>query len=238
MRRHFEDWMVRVEMKSKNTVYQYASSIEKISQHYSKKSNELTNIYSISDAEKVEYISNYYKKDGKFSSFGDRGNGTVRNSIATYLRYLQSSKYEDFSTRAPETETVDKSQEVPNFTYERDLKYSLTLDIPTLFPGFKMFGSASEGVEYSVEGKFIDVLLENEANNDLKVIELKSGVANYKAFGQICMYIGLLGKKFPDRKISGVIIAGTIDDSLTYACLTTNLVSYQTYQMKLELNNV
>ena len=93
------------------------------------------------------------------------------------------------------------------------------------------------GIEYSIEGKRIDVLLENISSNELLVIELKASLADYKVFGQISMYIGLLSKKFPDKDIRGVIIAGSIDDSLITACSITEKVSLKTYIMKLELEN-
>lgn len=238
MRQYFEDWMVRNERKSKNTAYQYANSIDKISKHYSENENTPTNIYSITDSKTIQSISNDYAKEGKYSSFGDKGNATIRNAIATYLRCVQNSNVSNFESESTEIQAVEQPEEITNFTYERDLQNSLIVDIPTLFPGYKIFKSIAEGVEYSIEGKIIDVLLENEENGDLKVIELKSGIANFKAFGQISMYLGLLSRKFPNKVISGVIIAGAIDDSLTYACLTSDKVGLMTYQMKLELTNV
>ena len=122
-----------------------------------------------------------------------------------------------------------------NFTYERDLKYSLIMQADQLFPEYKIYGNSSEGVEFLIEGKRIDLLLENIEDGSLLAIEIKSGEADFRVFGQISMYLGLLSKHFPDKKATGIIIAGDINDTLQNACLTTDKISLKTYQMQLTL---
>ncbi len=94
------------------------------------------------------------------------------------------------------------------------------------------------GIEYVIGNRRLDVVLEHIKTSDLLIIELKSGMADYKVFGQISMYIGLLQKEFPDRKINGVVIAGSIDESLRNACETTNRIKIQVYRMNLELEDI
>ena len=69
------------------------------------------------------------------------------------------------------------------------------------------------------------------------IVELKSGVADFKVFGQISMYIGLLQKQFANKSISGVIVAGTIDASLRQACEITDKIELKIYRMSIELEN-
>jgi hypothetical protein len=64
-----------------------------------------------------------------------------------------------------------------------------------------------------------------------------SGVADYRVFGQISMYIGLLQARFPEKEVSGVIVAGAIDPSLLQACAITNRVTTKVYRMSLELDD-
>ena len=130
-------------------------------------------------------------------------------------------------------------QEQPNtnFAYERDLQTTLCAQISELFPGYKIYGFKNEGVEYVIEGRRVDVLLENIETGNLLAVELKSGVADYKVFGQISMYLGLLHDKFPDKAISGVIVAGIIDESLRQACQITDKVNLKIYRMSIELEN-
>lgn len=143
------------------------------------------------------------------------------------------------SQKLTETDMIvsEMFPESHNFTYERDLKNSLVSQASQLFPGYKIFGDHEEGVEFSIEGKRIDLLMESINDSSLLAIELKSGEADYKVFGQISMYLGLLSKKFPNRGIRGVIIAGKINETLQYACLSSNQVFLKTYQMQLALND-
>lgn len=124
-----------------------------------------------------------------------------------------------------------------NFAYERDLQRSVCAQISELFPGYGIFGGNSVGIEYQIDGKRIDILLEKNDGGDLLVVELKSGTADYKVFGQISMYIGLLLAQFPSRIISGVIVAGAIDPSLKHACTTMDRVSLKVYRMSVELDD-
>ena len=78
-------------------------------------------------------------------------------------------------------------------------------------------------------------MLEHIDTKNLLAIELKSGEANFKVFGQISMYIGLLEEKFPQKNVQGMIIAGSIQDSLKQATRITDKVSLNTYRMKIEL---
>jgi len=111
----------------------------------------------------------------------------------------------------------------------------LLLQAEELFPGYKVFGDNEEGKEYNIGGKKIDLLLEHKTENKLLVVELKAGLADSKVFGQISMYIGHLMQKFRDKEISGVIIAGEIDDTLKMAILSNRNIKAMTYKMKLTL---
>jgi len=110
--------------------------------------------------------------------------------------------------------------------------------VSELFPGYRIFGTFNAGIEYSIGGRRIDVLLENIDDGSLLVVELKSGVADYKVFGQISMYMGLLKRQCPDKDISGVIVAAVIDDGLRSACETTGRVTLKVYRMSLELEDI
>ena len=81
-------------------------------------------------------------------------------------------------------------------------------------------------------------LLEHNETEDLLAVELKSGKADFKVFGQISMYLGLLQQKFPNKAITGVIVAGAIDETLKYACLTNDKITLKIYRMSLEFEDV
>ncbi|GHV88814.1 hypothetical protein AGMMS50267_11740 [Spirochaetia bacterium] len=126
---------------------------------------------------------------------------------------------------------------ITNFTYERDLQYSLRDQAEELFAGYKIFGDNDTGVEYSIGGKRIDLLLENESENKLLAIELKADVADYKVFGQISMYLSLLEEQFPGKEITGIVIAGEIDDTLKIAAKRDKSIKLKSYKMALTLSD-
>lgn len=237
---YFENWLIKTENKSNQTAYNYAKAINRISKHYSQKTNQDLNLYSVTDLPKLKTIKELYSTSGKYSEFGHTGNGTNRAAINSLYRFRENTVNFDFQNsvkierderKTDEKEIVENSN---NFSYERDLKNSIVYQISELFPNYQIFGFENEGIEYLIGGKRIDILLE-KTNGDLLVVELKSGIANFKVFGQVSMYLGLLMEKFPDREIKGCIIAGEIDDSLKNASRITKLVELMTYTMKLEL---
>ena len=219
----------------------YPQAINIISQHYSSHTGKYTDIYKITDISILRGIVKDYEQSGRFSEFGYGHHGRYRAAIKKYLEFIEFSNIDLEEVNPPLIENEEDAIGTVNliesvFTYERDLQNSLISDINSLFPDYQIFGSNNEGVEFSIKGKRIDVLLIHNESKDLLAIELKSGSADFKVFGQISMYLGLLKNKFPNKEIRGVIIAGDIDESLVFACKTTDRISLMTYKMKLELS--
>jgi hypothetical protein len=156
----------------------------------------------------------------------------INNYYAVFLEnYNEGGEIEDGIGES----ILEEDKTATYFSYEKDLQNSLLLQAEELFPGYKVFGNNGEGKEYTIGGKRIDLLLEHKTENKLLVVELKAGLADSKVFGQISMYIGPLMQKFCDKEISGVIIAGEIDESLKMAILSNKNIKAMTYKMKLTL---
>ena len=156
MKTEFTNWMVRFENKSQNTAYQYAQSIDKISRHHSEVTKEYYDLYNSSDLLIIKGIAAEYGFGGKYSDFGNYGNGTVRNAIATYVRFLERKNSgkeigkidsDDLELLTTETNQVLAEENLAgiNFTYERDLQSSLILQAEQLFPLYKIYGQNKEG---------------------------------------------------------------------------------------------
>ena len=77
--------------------------------------------------------------------------------------------------------------------------------------------------------------MESSDKKTLLVVELKSGLADYKVFGQISMYLGLLSERFEDKELKGCIIAGEIDKGLKKAAITNQNILLKSYNMKITL---
>lgn len=235
----FKNWLLK--RGNKGAASSYPKAINQISEHYSKQTGEKVDIYKLKDQNKISEIARDYSQSGKFSEFGYEQHGRYRAAMGRYSDFFVESRgedheYEEAQVDEQEVEVVE-SDSSTNFAYEKDLQTALCSHISELFPEYHVFGGLGIGVEYSIGGRRIDVLLEHEKTKDLLVVELKSGEADFKVFGQISMYIGLLNRQFPERNISGVIIAGSIDDSLVQACEITDKVSLKTYRMSIELED-
>jgi hypothetical protein len=235
----FKNWLLR--RGNKGAAMSYPKAINQISEHYSRQTGEQIDIYKIKDQSKISELARDYSQSGKFSEFGYEQHGRYRAAIGRYSDFFVESRGEEHAVEeapVPENESVNSaSDSSTNFAYEKDLQTALCSHISELFPDYHIYGGLGIGVEYSIGGKRIDVLLEHEQNKDLLVVELKSGEADFKVFGQISMYIGLLGRQYPERKIRGVIVAGSIDDGLVQACEITDKVSLKTYRMSIELED-
>ena len=175
-----------------------------------------------------KYIQKYYKID--INRFINGGNEkTIEIPIGN-----EDTEYLEDKEDLEDTDIIDGIAET-NFTYERDLQSALIQQIDKLFPEHTIFGGNNVGREYSIDGKRIDVLLEDKSNNELLVIELKAGLAKKDVFGQIAEYIGKLIKVFPDKKITGIIIAGEIDEGLNDACRPFPNIKTMKYKIELSL---
>ena len=244
MEEQFKAWLINKRLLQTATADNYSSAISKISDHYSRNTGESIDIYAISDQAKISQIAHDYSQSGRFSAFGYEHHGRYRAAISRFAEFFVHRYETDYSElteiQAPSSEkqSGEEPMQTQTLTYERDLQTTLCAQISELFPGYKIFGESNLGVEYSIGGRRIDVLLENLETGDLLAVELKSGAADYKVFGQISMYLGLLKTQFPDKSISGVIVAGAIDDSLRLACEITDKISLKIYRMSVELEDI
>lgn len=239
MEQQFRDWLIK--RGNSGAAQNYPKAIHIISKHYSAETGTPTDIYAITDQHRISEIAHEYSQSGKFSKFGSDQHGRFRAAIGRYAEFFSEPHHDVVTPSGPDTSSADKtppdSLEATNFAYEKDLQRTLCAQVAELFPKHRIFGGTSVGVEYSVGGRRIDVLLEHESSSALLVVELKSGTADFRTFGQVSMYIGLLQAQFPDRTISGIIVAGSIDDSLRQAASTSNRVSLKVYRMSLELDD-
>lgn len=242
MEQQFKNWLIKRGYSETGAANSYPRAIPLISEHYSKETGNKIDIYSFTEQNTISQLAHDYSQSGKFSEFGYEQHSRFRAAISRYSEFFVHKNEivnpEDHDEIIEEGKTNKKPESSQtNFAYERDLQTTLCAQISELFPGYKIFGESNLGVEYSIGGRRIDVLLEHIDSGNLLVVELKSGVADFKVFGQISMYLGLLQKQFENKSISGVIVAGTIDESLRQACEITDKVALKIYRMGLELEN-
>ncbi len=233
-----------------NTIQNRISNCRNVEKHEGDLDQHFIKDYGLSLLQKLSYSKsdeqNNSPAEHKIPINGNMYNGsaTLKQAVNLYMSFKKdnTNDFEDYHKNLlPENDILDEEdldyiESSNNFSYEKDLKKSMVSQISELFPEYKIYGENNEGVEYIIEGKKIDILLEKNDGN-LYAIELKSGTANYKVFGQLSMYLGLLMDRFPEKEIRGCIVAGQIDHTLKSATRTTELITLKTYKMKLELQN-
>lgn len=246
----FTKWLIErgLQRSAKN----YASAINNISKHYSESTGQLINIYQIQDPNVIIEIVNDYKQTGRFSEYGYEHHGRYRAAMNRYAEFfLERSNISDqdntlvkITEEMEDIEVAGKSmtstsnnlnnEEITSIlTYERDLQTSFCMDYFRYFPDYHIFNRKLNGVEYPINGKRIDVLLENKSTKDLLIVELKSGIANFKAFGQLSMYLGMIRERFQDVLVKG--LAAEFDDSIIYAARTNSDIKLMKYKINLSL---
>jgi len=181
-------------------------------------------------------------KNKIFADYDKKASNGIPKAIINnyYIRFLEGYDNDEFNIEPIEDDesSSEENKLITYFSYEKDLQNTLISQADELFPGYKIFGNNGEGIEYNINGKRIDLLLEHTTEKKLLVIELKAGLADYKVFGQISMYIGPLMQRYPDKDISGVIIAGEIDETLKMAILASKTIKTMVYKMSLTLEEV
>ena len=84
----FKNWVEQNEDKAPGTIYSYSKALENISEHYSQHKGLKINIFDVTDPLKLEELIVLYDFNGKFSTFGNKGNRTYINGLKTFKRFL------------------------------------------------------------------------------------------------------------------------------------------------------
>ena len=235
-REQFEMWLKNTtteRKKSDTTAYNYSRAIKRISNNYREMTGKSIDLFKDS-LDIVSQLEKKYALNGEYSSFGQNGNGTVRNALSALIRFRRNFRPEQLNEEM--IEEYEEYEELPNFHYESDLQETIQFQINELFPNYKIFGeNCEEGIKYKIEGKEIDILLEGLDGNSLLIVELKAGKASEKVFGQIAMYFGLVKKRFPNKDIKGIIIAQEISEGLINAGFLSDKISFMSYSLQVKL---
>jgi hypothetical protein len=109
---------------------------------------------------------------------------------------------------------------------EKHIQESLSNNLHKLgFGALKLIG-----LEYPVSFGRIDILAETN-DGSLVVIELKRGIANRNAIGQVQSYMGAILDVFPGKPVTGVIVATEMDEAGLAALKTNKNISFCRYSL-------
>ena len=148
-------------------------------------------------------------------------------------------RYEDFlagcGESALEAEDEDEGQA---FAAETDLRDFLASNLNRVEPGLQLYHKGEQnGVEFHVDGGFIDILAIDNANQFV-VFELKLARGRNKALGQLLYYMGWVDKHLGNGSCRGIIIAKEITDDLIIAVQRVQGVSLYRYKLSVSVEKI
>jgi len=88
----FQEWMKEKEKKATGVIAQYSAAINKISQHYSQETDNITDIYKIKEIQILRNICTEYERHGRYEIFGDKKHGLYRAALKAYVRFFESKE--------------------------------------------------------------------------------------------------------------------------------------------------
>lgn len=193
------------------------------------------------------YIVDLFERHGIFEAFkaAHWPYGNTLKGESKRRRYLAIKKaYDDFlSGRRPELEAgpdeeAEDRETDQQFAAESDLRDFLARNPGCIEKGLCLhhIGDRS-GVEFPVEGGFIDILGIDQ-NQSLVVVELKVGRGRNKTIGQLLYYMGWVDKNLGNAPCRGMIIAKEIPDDLVLAVRRVPGVSLYRYNLSVSVEPV
>jgi hypothetical protein len=139
------------------------------------------------------------------------------------------------------TDELDENESVGSaeFAYEQHLQSYLVKSLATVEPGLKLYEqNGVTGVEFSVGGRYIDILAV-DARGNFVVIELKVSRGYDRTIGQLLRYMGWIEKNLADgKKVRGIIVASDITEDLRLAASRIPDVKLLEYEISFSLKPV
>jgi hypothetical protein len=156
-----------------------------------------------------------------------------KNAVVRYRKFLNDKDFTNNSTGKSldslgELTTEQFIQEKQQrFSLERDMQAALRKNIKSLDPSIKII---DDGAERSVKTGFIDITCED--TEAIVVVELKAGMADSRAIGQILGYIGDLLVEEDGRKIKGILVAHDFDERCKAAARAVSNLTLKKYSIE------
>lgn len=110
----FKNWLIQRGHNSANNTY--PGAINRLSIHYSEKTHEQIDLYSLRDTNAVNEIAHKYRRDGIYCDYGSKGNWLYWCAIAKYSEfltdYLADEEAAPSSARHAKGEIMNKTSEL------------------------------------------------------------------------------------------------------------------------------
>ena len=209
MRRDYQKWLVEQGL-AKNTIQSRVANIRTVGRYY----GDLQEFYERDKFEGLLAELKYTAEDERY----DRPNpskipiyGNIRNGLATYKGAVRLYKeflneFSDGNIEQPSPQQNQKDVKAVAFGLERDMQAALRRNIQNLDSGLEII---DDGAEQIVDSGRINITCKDN-NNNIVVIELKSGKADSRAISQILGYMGdIIEEK--ETGVRGILVAHDFD---------------------------
>lgn len=154
----------------------------------------------------------------------------LRGNNFKLLKYVQSEEAKPSLEEAGEKNT----EPIPaTISMEQDLERWLTKNIKQLEPDLEFIDN-----QYSVPpvGR-VDVLAKDSQGRYV-VIEIKSGMANEKAVGQLAAYVAKLKEQTSELAVRGILVAEDFNEKAYYAAKEITSIKLKRYKVNFEFEDL
>ena len=188
--------------------------------------------FSVNNKNRVHYHAHLDGRDDilfKINEHTYRKYNSITDSEPIY-------KFESKEQIVSEDEDDEREYDTA-FAYEEDLKNYLAKNLEIIEPGLKLFEEDGiNGVEYEVNGRFIDILAVDK-NKNFVVIELKVSKSYDRVIGQLLRYKNWIQKELANagQVVRGIIIASELSDDLKIACMGLPNIKLYEYELSVKL---
>jgi endonuclease len=160
-------------------------------------------------------------------------------SNKTYRYLLPTDSIDSGQSRNDEAESDEEieSQGGSTFAVEAHLRDYLARNLATLEKGLSLWSESPPSVEYSLDGRRIDILGRDVSGLPV-VIEMKLSRGHEKVIGQALLYRGLLKKHLNVPRVRIMLIASEITRELKTASSELADVELFEYVLTMQLNRL
>jgi len=137
-------------------------------------------------------------------------------------------------------EVIPPEENGHEFAYEKDLKNFLAKNMSIIESGLKLYEdeeNKKNGLEFPVDGRYIDILALDK-NNNFVVVELKVSRGYDKVVGQLLRYKNWVRRNMTEdgKRVRGIIICKEITDDLLLACDGLDDIELFEYELDIKLH--
>ena len=243
MNPEFHEWLSK--KFAPTTVKARMSNAKKIEEHYGNLDDYIKNeSFNTEVLKTLEYTTQDARANKpnpsklKFEGVIDIKNNLAmyKNTAKLYLSFFKeigSSIGSRIDSSEPVDE-VDSGVEIykQKLSLERDMEVALRRNIENLDTSLRIIDG---GIQRSVDSGFIDITCED--NVGLVVVELKAGMADSRAIGQILGYMGDLQEEHNERKVRGILVAHDFDKRAAAAARVVPTLSVIKYSIEFRFDH-